>query len=76
MISFKYLVALFTLYGVLANGVNNRIIIGWMKWKELSGEMCDKKMSVEVKDKSSKPFIRPYGWAYKRKARANSTQPK
>ena len=31
--------------------VNNRIIIGWMKWKEVSGAMCDRKMPVELEDK-------------------------
>ena len=34
--------------------VNNRIIIEWMQWKEVSGVMCDRKMPVELKDKAFK----------------------
>ena len=36
-----------------------------MKWKEVSGVMCDRKMSVELKDKVFKTIIRPamtWGW--------------
>ena len=53
--------------------VNNRIRIGWMKWREVSGVMCDRKMPVELKDKVFKTIIRPamtYGsecWAVKKK---------
>ena len=53
--------------------VNNRIIIGWMKWKEVSGVMCNRKMPVALKDKFFKTIIRPpmpYGsecWAVKKK---------
>ena len=44
-----------------------------MKWKEVSGVMCDRKMPVELKDKVFKTIIRPamtYGsecWAVKKK---------
>ena len=30
--------------------VKNRIIIGWMKWKEVSGVMCDRKIPVKLKN--------------------------
>ena len=73
MTSFKYLGSLFTSEGGSQADVNNRIRIGWMKWKEVSGVMCDKKMPVELKDTVFKTIIRPamtYGsecWAVKKK---------
>ena len=71
--SFKYIGSLFTSEGGSQADVNNRIRIGWMKWKEVSGVMCDRKMPVELKDKVFKTIIRPamtYGsecWAVKKK---------
>ena len=71
--SFKYLGSLFTSEGRSQADVDNMIIIGWMKWKEVSGVMCDRKMPVELKDKVFKTIIIPamtYGseyWAVKKK---------
>ena len=71
--SFKYLGSLFTSEGGSEADVNNRIRIGWMKWKEVSGVLCDRKMPVHLKDKVFKTIIRPamtYGpvcWAVKKK---------
>ena len=71
--SFKYLGSMFTSEGGSQADVNNRIRIGWMKWKEVSGVMCDRKMPVKLKDKVFKTIIRPamtYGsecWAVKKK---------
>ena len=38
--------SLFTSEGGSQADVNNRRIIGWMKWKEVSGVMCDRKMAA------------------------------
>ena len=57
--SFKYLGSIFTSEGGSQADVNNRIRIGWIKWKEVSGVMCDRKMPVELKDKVFKTIIRP-----------------
>ena len=71
--SLKYLGSLFTSEGDSQADVNNRIIIGWLKWMEVSGAMCDRKMPVELKDKVFKTIIRPamtYGseyWTEKKK---------
>ena len=71
--SFKYLASLFTIEGGSQADVNNRIRIGWMKWKKVSRVMCDRKMPVKLKDKDFKTIIRPamtYGsecWAVKKK---------
>ena len=73
MTTFKYLGSLLTSERGSKAGVNNRILIGWMKWKEVSGVMCDRKMPVELKDTFFKTIIRPpltYGqecWAVKKK---------
>ena len=71
--SLKYLGSLSTSEGGSQVDVNNRTRIEWMKWKEVSGVMCDRKIPVELKDKVFKTFIRPamtYGsecWAVKKK---------
>ena len=71
--SFKYIGSLFTREGGSQADVNHRIRIGWMKWKEVSGVMCDRKIPVELKDKLFKTIIRPamtYGsecWAVAKK---------
>ena len=71
--SFKYLGSIFTREGGSQTDVNNRITIGWMKWKEVFGVMRDRKMPVKLKDNVFKTIIRPamtYGsecWAVKKK---------
>ena len=74
MTSFKYIGSLFTIEGGSQADVNNRIRIGWMKWKEVSGVTCDRTMPVELKDKVFKTIIShaamTYGsecWAVKKK---------
>ena len=65
--SFKYIGSLFTSEGGSQADVNNWTRIGWMKWNEESGVMCDKKMPVALKDKVFKTIIRPamtYGSEY------------
>ena len=49
---------MFTSEGGSQADVNNGIRIGWMKWKEVSGVMCDRKMPVELKDKVFKTIVR------------------
>ena len=48
--SFKYLGPMFTSEGGSQDDVNNRIRIGWIKRKEVSRVMCDRKMPVKLKD--------------------------
>ena len=57
--SFKYRGSIFTSERDLQAEVKYRIRIGGMKWKEVSGVMCDRKMPVELKDKVFKTIIRP-----------------
>ena len=71
MTSYKYLA--FTSEGGSQADVNNMVRIGWMKWKDVCGVMCDRKMPVELKDKFFKTIIRPAMtnasecWAVKKK---------
>jgi len=54
-------------------GVKKRIAVAWQKWKELAGEVCDRKMSTRGKGKVYKTMIRLvliYGaeaWSSRRK---------
>ena len=79
--SFKYLGSIFTSEGGSQADVTNRIRIGWMQWKEVSGVMCDMKMPVALKDKVFKTMIRPamtYGsecWALKKKDKNKLNSP-
>ena len=57
--SFKYLGSIFTSEGGSQDEVTNRIRIEWMKGKEVSWVMCDRKMPVELKDKVFKTILRP-----------------
>ena len=71
--SFKLIGSLFTCERGSQAGVNNRIQIGWMKWKQVSRVMCDMKVPMELKAKVFKTSIRPtmtYGsecWAENKK---------
>ena len=53
----------------LARYVNNRIRIGWMKWKEESGVMCNRKMPMELKGslKNNHQTYSSECWAVKKK---------
>ena len=62
-----YIGSLFTSEASSRADVNDKIRMGWLKWKEVSGTICHRKMSVELKDKVFKPIIRPamtYGSEY------------
>lgn len=51
---FKYLGYSYTFY-ILRNAssenMKNRITCRWMKWRETSGVLCDKKMTIRLKDR-------------------------
>ena len=64
MTSFKYLGSLFTSEGGSQADVNKGIRIGWMKWKDVSGVMRDRKMPVELKDKYFNTIIIRSAMAY------------
>ena len=57
--SVRYIGSIFTSEGDSQADVNNSIRIGWMKWKEVSGVMCDRTMPVELKYIVFKAIIIP-----------------
>ncbi|XP_050512290.1 uncharacterized protein LOC114325734 isoform X1 [Diabrotica virgifera virgifera] len=71
--SFKYLGSVLQSNGEIDEDACSRIRAGWMKWKEASGVLCDRKIPMKLKGKFYKTAIRPammHGtecWAVKKK---------
>ena len=71
--AFKYLGSIFDSNGGAERDINNRVKIAWMKWKQLTGVLCDTKVHNKLKDKVYKTVIKPtitYGaecWAVRKK---------
>jgi len=69
---FRYLGSILQKDGEIDEDVNHRIRAGWVKWRQASGVLCDKKIPLKLKGKFYKTAIRPamlYGaecWATKR----------
>ena len=70
---FTYLGSIFDSNGGAERDINNRVKLAWMKWKQLTGVLCDKKVPIKLKDKVYKTVIKPtmtYGaecWAVRKK---------
>ena len=45
--------------GGAESAINNWVKLAWMKWKQLTGVLCDKKISINLKDKVHKMVIKP-----------------
>jgi len=71
--SFKYLGSVLGEDGNIDADVKARMACGWLKWRECSGVLCDKKMPLRLKGKIYRTVVRPalmYGsecWAPTRK---------
>ena len=54
-------------------GTSNTGLLAWMKWKQLTGVLCDKKVPIKLTDMVYKTVIKPtmpYGaecWAVRKK---------
>ena len=57
--TFKYLEPIFDSNGGAERDINNRVKLAWMKWKQLTGVLCDKKVPIKLKTKVYKTVIRP-----------------
>ena len=46
--TFKYLGSIFDSNGGAERDINNRVKLAWMKWKQLTGVLCDKKSTHQA----------------------------
>ena len=71
--TFRYLGSMLQRDGDIDKDVSHRIKVGWMKWRQASGVLCDKRVPHKLKCKFYKTVIRPamlYGakcWSTKRR---------
>ena len=70
--TFKYLGSHISESGELDVEINHRIQAGWRAWRQASGVLCDRKISIRLKGRFYKTVVRPamlYGsetWAIKK----------
>ena len=55
----KYLGSIFDWNGGAERDINNRVKLAWMKWKQLTGMLRDKKVPIKLKDKEHNTVIKP-----------------
>ena len=71
--TFRYLGSMLQRDGDIDKDVSHRIKAGWMKWRQASGVLCDKRVPQKLKGKFYRTTIRPamlYGaecWPTKRR---------
>ena len=71
--TFKYFGSIFDSNGGAKSDINNPVKLAWMKLKQLTGVLCDKKVPIKQKDEVYKTVIKPtmtYGavcWAVRKK---------
>ncbi|KAL0870658.1 hypothetical protein ABMA27_005605 [Loxostege sticticalis] len=56
---FKYLGSMLTTDARVDEDVNHRVNTAWLKWRSLSGVLCDTRMPVKTKGKIYKTAVRP-----------------
>ena len=57
--TFKYLGSIFDSNGGAERNTNNRVKLAWMKWKQLTGVLCNKNVHIKLKDNVYKTVIKP-----------------
>ncbi|MCX8759408.1 reverse transcriptase domain-containing protein [Vibrio parahaemolyticus] len=57
--TFKYLGSIISNNGEIMDDVINRIKVGWMKWRNASGVLCDRRLPAKLKGKFYRTAIRP-----------------
>jgi acetone carboxylase gamma subunit len=56
---FRYLRSMLQSEGEIDEDVSHRIRVGWVKWRQTSGVLCDKKVPNKLKDEFYRTAIRP-----------------
>ena len=59
MDTFRYLGSMLQRDGDIDEDVSHRIKAGWMKWRQASGVLCDKRVPQKLKGKFYRTAIRP-----------------
>lgn len=57
--SFTYLGSTMTSDGKCSKDVQHRIQAGWLKWRSLSGVLCDRKIPIKLKGKIYNTVVKP-----------------
>jgi hypothetical protein len=57
--TFRYLGLMFEKNGDMNEDVSHRIRVGWLKWRQGSGVLCDPTVPLKLKDKFYKTAIQP-----------------
>ena len=57
--TFRYLGSMLQRDGDIDANVSHRIKVGWIKWRQASGILCDKRVSQKLKGKFYRTTIRP-----------------
>ena len=71
--TFRYLSPMLQKDGNIDEDVRHRILAGWLKWRQTSGVLCDRRVPQKLKVKFYRTVIRPamlYGaecWHTKRR---------
>jgi len=69
---FKYLGSIIQWNRDMDEDINQRIKVGWQKWKHSSGVLCDKRVSLRLKSRVYRMVVRPAvlygskGWPLKK----------
>ena len=56
---FRYLGSLIQASGEIDEDVNHRIKVGWQKWKNASGVLCDRRIPLRLKGRAYHIVVRP-----------------
>ena len=56
---FRYLGSMLQKYGDIDEDVRHRISAGWLKWRQASGILCDRRVPQKLKGKFYRTAIRP-----------------
>ena len=71
VLNFKYLISIIQSNGEIDGDLIHRIQVGWMKWRNVLGVICNRKIPNKLKGKFYRTIIKPamlYGsecWALK-----------
>jgi hypothetical protein len=57
--TFRYLRSILQKNGDIDEDISHRIKVGWLKWRQASGVLCDPRVPLKLKGKFYRATIRP-----------------